>query len=185
MNKKLTANTSKDIPKFWERSVRRKSDLDFIRLLWSTFSIYMVQTFLKTLLRRFIVSRSELLFISSAISSCRIRNLSTFSMLVCYNAKKLFSEKFFTHAYSGLFTSLIKVWKVFQFLMTSSFWSFIVWCSSLILLIPNITPSKELFRYATSISRYTPSLVLDDQLSRQHVLYCSGSAYSDCTKDCC
>ena len=149
MNKKLTANTSKDIPKFWERSVRRKPDLDFIRFMWSTFSIYMVQTFLKTLLWRFIVSRSEL-----------------------------------TYVYSGLFTSLIKVWKVFQFLMTSSFWSFIVWCSSLILLIPNITPSKELFRYATSISRYTPSLVLDDQLSRQHVLNCSGSAYSDCTKDC-
>ena len=94
MNKKLTANTSKYIPKFWERSVRRKSDLDFIRDIWSTFSIYMLQTFLKTLSWQFFVSRSERLFISSAILSCKICNLSTFLMLVCYNAKSFSLRSF-------------------------------------------------------------------------------------------
>ena len=94
MNKKLTANTSKYIPKFWERSERRKSDLDFIRDIWSTFSIYMLQTFLKTLSWQFFVSRSERLFISSAILSCKICNLSTFSMLVCYNAKSFSLRSF-------------------------------------------------------------------------------------------
>ena len=94
MNKKLTANTSKYIPKFWERSVRRKSDLDFTRDIWSTFSIYMLQTFLKTLSWQFFVSRSERLFISSAILSCKICSLSTFSMLVCYNAKSFSLRSF-------------------------------------------------------------------------------------------
>ena len=37
--------------------------------------------------------------------------------------------------------------------ITSSFWSFIVPCSSLILLLPNKVSSERLFRYGTSISR--------------------------------
>ena len=57
-----------------------------------------------------------------------------------------------SHLSAGLFCSVIKV---LSFLgITSLFWSFIVSCCSLILLLPNIACFEGLFRYGTKISRY-------------------------------
>ena len=79
-----------------------------------------------------------------------------------------------------MMSSLIKVLGV-SLSITSSFWSFIVSCCFLILLLPNIASSEGLFRYATSISRCQAS-------SRQfpyhkHFLHCSSSLSSppDCS----
>ena len=57
-----------------------------------------------------------------------------------------------------LFNSLIKVLSVLS--VTCSFWSFIVPCFSLILLLPSIVSSERLFRYGTSISHFQIYLVL-------------------------
>ena len=69
----------------------------------------------------------------------------------------------------GLFSLLIKVLSVSS--ITSSIWSFIVSCCSLILLLPNVLSSEGLFRYGTCVfSRYgisDMSLVLG-QFSGKH-----------------
>ena len=77
--KNVSAKTTKYIPSGWERSVKRKSNLNFIRvikkfIIWSTFSIYMPQTFLKRFWWQFLVPHPERL-ISSAISSCKTCNI--------------------------------------------------------------------------------------------------------------
>ena len=58
MNKKLECKDHQHIPKCWERSVKRNSNLNFIShqkfIFWSTFCIYLVQTFLKILCWRFL-----------------------------------------------------------------------------------------------------------------------------------
>ena len=56
-----------------------------------------------------------------------------------------------------------------------SFWSFIVSCCSLILLLPNIASLEGLFRYGTSISTDRPS----SQFPGKLFLYCSGSSFSE------
>ena len=73
----------------------------------------------------------------------------------------------------GLFYSLIKVLSVFLSI-TSSFWSFIVPCCSLILLLPNIVSSEGLFRYGTSISDFQICLVLGSP-HKHFLFYCFSS----------
>ena len=70
-NKKLECiKTTKCIPKCLGRSVKRKTNLNFNRVkkisFWSTFSLYMVQPFLKIIWGWFLVPRSKGPLISSA-----------------------------------------------------------------------------------------------------------------------
>ena len=153
--KYLSAKITKYILKCWERSVKRKSNISFRVIKNSSFDqcFLMVKTFLKILWWRFLVPHSEHLLVSSATLSCMTQNILTLSMLVYYNTNSFFLRSFsLMHWLPGLFSSLIKVLSV-QLSITSSFWSFIVSCCSLILLLSNIASSEGLFRYATSISR--------------------------------
>ena len=82
--KNVTAKTTKFIPKSWEKSVKRKSNFNSIRVikihpLINIFYIliYMAQTFLKIL-----NPHSERLLVSSATLFCKKWDISTFSMLV-------------------------------------------------------------------------------------------------------
>ena len=137
--KNLSAKTTKYILKCWERSVKRKSNISFRVIKNSSFDqrFLMVKTFLKILWWRFLVPHSEHLLVSSATLSCMTQNILTLSMLVYYNTNSFFLRSFsLMHWLPGLFSSLIKVLSV-QLSITSSFWSFIVSCWSLILLLPN------------------------------------------------
>ena len=72
MNKNLSTKTTKYILKCWESSVKRKSNLSFIRvikihILIEVFYMYLAKIFLKILSWRFLVPRSEHLLVSSAI----------------------------------------------------------------------------------------------------------------------
>ena len=158
--KYLSAKTTKYILKCWERSVKRRSNTSFRVIKNSSFDQRFlmvktsIKTFLKTLWWRFLVPRSEHLLVSSATLSCKTQNILTLSMLVhiCYNTNiiQLFSRMFLTYALTaGLFQFINN-----QGFKWTSFWSFIVSCCFLILLLPNIVSSEELFRYGTSISRY-------------------------------
>ena len=151
----MTAKTITYILKCWERSVKRKSNISFRVIKNSSFDqrFLMFKTFLKILWWRLLVPHSEHLLVSSATLSCMTQNILTLSMLVYYNTNSFFLRSFsLMHWLPGLFSSLIKVLSV-QLSITSSFWSFIVSCCSLILLLSNIASSEGLFRYATSISR--------------------------------
>ena len=80
----MSAKATKYIPKYWERSVKRKSNLNFNRVIKnSSFDqqflyMYMVQTFLKILCWQFLVSHRERLFVSSGTLSCKTWNISIF-----------------------------------------------------------------------------------------------------------
>ena len=104
--------------------------------------------------------RTKFLLISNATCMWKTRNILTLSMLVYYNKASIFlSEKFLTYALPGLFSSLIKDLIVSEHIL-SSFWSCIISCCFLILLLPNIVSSKGLFRFRTSISRYVYLLLV-------------------------
>ena len=110
--------TSKSVLKCWERSVKRNSNRSFIRVIKNSsfdqhfLCICMVKTFLKIIWWRFLVPCSELLLVNSVYLSCKIRNISTLSMLLCHSTDSLFSEKYLTYAPAGVFSSLIKVLSV-------------------------------------------------------------------------
>ena len=83
------------------------------KLLWSTFAIYMVQTFLKI----FKVTISfTLLRTSCANLSCKTWNISVISLLVNYNliTQIAFFWQVFYYFCTGLFSWLIKVLSVFR-----------------------------------------------------------------------
>ena len=74
---RFSAKPTKYIPKCWGRSLKRKSNLNFIKVIkkfWSKFSIYMVQTFPKTMWWKLLAPSSGRLLIGRA-------TLSTFSRL--------------------------------------------------------------------------------------------------------
>ena len=129
--KNLSAKTFKSIPKYWERSAKMKSSLNFVRVIfcWSAFS--MVQT----------LSNSW--------------NISTLSMLVYYMMQiALFSEKFLTYELPGLFSSLTVI--MVLNVCGHNFFILKFHCSMLLL---NFITSKYSFfrrinRNGTSISRY-------------------------------
>ena len=87
--KDLSAKTTKYIPKCWEKSAKRRSNLISIRVIKnSSFDhhflctdIYMVQTFLNILWWRLFILRLERLMVCSE-HYCKTWNISTFSMLV-------------------------------------------------------------------------------------------------------
>ena len=89
--KTLSAKATNYIPKYWERSVKGKSNLNFIRVIKnSSFDqhfvyIYMVQTFLKFICWQFLVPRSERLLGSSATL---LWNIPTLSVLVYRDLSK-------------------------------------------------------------------------------------------------
>ena len=85
--KSFSAKTTRYVAKSWGRSVKRKSNLNFvwvIKNLWK-FCIYLVPIFLKVLCWRFIVPHSQLLLVNCKTLSCKTRNILTLSMLVYYN----------------------------------------------------------------------------------------------------
>ena len=177
--KNLSAKTIKSIPKHWERSVKRKSNLNFIRVIknssfWSTFSIYiMVQTFLKTLWWRFLASRWECLIVSSATLLHKTWNISTLSMLV-------YTNNFFLRSVSlmpGLFSSLIKV------LSVSKHTFFILEFHCFMLLINFVTSKYSFFRKIIYIwYQYFQICLVLGHFPCKHFLYCSDSAFSDYTE---
>ena len=75
--KKLRAKTTKYILKCWERSVERKSNLSFIRVIKNSFFdqyfLYMVKTFLKILWSRVLVPQSEHLLLAVQLYYVRHR----------------------------------------------------------------------------------------------------------------
>ena len=156
----MSAKTTKYILKCWERSVKKKSNTSFrvskIHLLINIFLCMVkisIKTFLKILWWQFLVPHSEHLLVSSATLLCKTQNILNLSMLVpisCIMQTAFFWEVYHFYALTA---------DLFQFINNqgfkwTSFWIFIVSCCSLILLLPNIVSSEELFRYGTSISRY-------------------------------
>ena len=134
----------------------------------------MVKTFLKIQLWwRFLVPHSEHLLVSSATLSCMIQNILTLAMSVYYITNSAFLS-FSMHALRGITAVL------FQFInnqgfKSNSFWSFIVSCCSLMLLLSNIVSSEELFRY-TSISGYTSLASWFFVVFSKHFFCCSSPA---------
>ena len=129
--------------------VKRKSNISFRVIKNSSFDqrFLMVKTFLKILWWRFLVPHSEHLLVSSATLSCMTQNILTLSMLVYYNTNSFFLSFSLMHLLLVCSSSLIiKVLSNNQSFKWNSFWSFIVSCCSLILLLPNIVSSEELFR---------------------------------------
>ena len=141
----LSGKTTKYILKYWERSVKRKSNFSFIRvikihLLINVFCIYMVKTFLKILYfgDDFYLSVQNISLLAVQLYRIRHKLFWLFPCLVYYNTYS-FCLRGFSLRYAltdGLLSSLIKVLSV-QLSITSSFWTFIVPCFSLILLLPN------------------------------------------------
>ena len=89
--KSLSANTTRHIPKCWERSVKTKSNLSFVRAVENSsfdqhFLYVIVKAFLKVIWWWFLVLRSEHI-LSSGTLLCKKHNILTLSMLI-------FSEKF-------------------------------------------------------------------------------------------
>ena len=88
--------TSKSVLKCWERSVKRNSNRNFIRVIKNSsfdqhfLCICMVKTFLKIIWWRFLVPCSELLLVNCVYLSCKIRNISTLSMLLCHSTNSFF-----------------------------------------------------------------------------------------------
>ena len=108
----------------------------------NSFYMYMVKTFLKMLVTIYCSSLRTSLS-SSATLLYKKQIILTTSMSVYIIQIAFFWEEFLTYVVTaGLFSWLIL-----------KFWSFIVSCCSLILLLPNIVSSEGLFRYGTSISR--------------------------------
>ena len=82
MNKNLCAKTTKYIPKCWERSVKRKSNLSFITVIKNSsfdqqFPYVMVKTFLKILGWWFLVPPSEHLLVNSTTLLCKTQKILT------------------------------------------------------------------------------------------------------------
>ena len=96
--KYLSAKITKYILKCWQRSVKRKSDINFrvIKkiIFWSTFSYMMVKRFLKNLWWWFLVPRSEHLLVSSETLLCKTENILTLSISVYYNTNSFFLISF-------------------------------------------------------------------------------------------
>ena len=93
--KNLNAKTTKSIPECLGRSLKRKSNMSFIRVIKNSsvdqhFLFSMVHTFLKILWWRFFVPCLERLLVSSATLSCKTLNISTLLMLVNYNKNSFF-----------------------------------------------------------------------------------------------
>ena len=92
MNKNLQICSKK----CWERSVKRNSNRNFIRVIKNSsfdqhfLCICMVKTFLKIIWWRFLVPCSELLLVNCVYLSCKIRNISTLSMLLCHSTNSFF-----------------------------------------------------------------------------------------------
>ena len=84
--------------KFWERSVKSKSNFNLTRVMnnssFDQHFLYLVRTFLKFLWWWFLFPRSERFLISSATLSCKVCNISTSLMLVHYYTKALFLRGF-------------------------------------------------------------------------------------------
>ena len=97
IKKNLSAMTTKYILKCWERSVKRNSNLSFIRVIKNS---SVNQRFLYGLnlstnfWRRFLVPRSGHLFVSSATLSCKTKNILTLSILLYYNTNGFFLRSF-------------------------------------------------------------------------------------------
>ena len=132
--------------------VKRKSNISFRVIKNSSFDqrFLMVTTFLKNFWWRFLVPHSEHLLVSSAtLLYMMTQNILTLSMLVYYNTNSF--KKFLTYALTagGLFQFINNIG--FKW---NSFWSFTVSSCSLILLLPNIVSSEEIFRHGTIISGY-------------------------------
>ena len=113
--KNLNAMTTKYIPKCVERSLKRKSNLSFIRIFWSMFSICMWfgKTFLKILCWwQFLVPCSEHLLLALQLYCVRhkILWLCQCSYWVYYNCVYN-TNSFYLWSFSttGLLSSLIKV----------------------------------------------------------------------------
>ena len=101
MNEKLESKDhqiySKTLKKICKKSKSHKKTI-----FWSTFSIYMVQTFLKILWWQLLVPHSECFLISSATLSCKTWNVSTFS-IVYYNTNTFFLRSFWLKHWSVQF----------------------------------------------------------------------------------
>ena len=101
MNEKLESKDhqiySKTLKKICKKSQSHKKTI-----FWSTFSIYMVQTFLKILWWQLLVPHSECFLISSATLSCKTWNVSTFS-IVYYNTNTFFLRCFWLKHWSVQF----------------------------------------------------------------------------------
>ena len=110
--KKLSAKAIKNISKCWERYVKRTFQFQFHQThqkfnFWSTFYIYMVQTSAKILCWRFFCSQLvSFILVSSATLSRKTWNISTLSMLVCYNTNRFFMVLKVSHWCPRLFSSL-------------------------------------------------------------------------------
>ena len=110
----------------------------------------------KNYLVRFFLFLAQNVF-SLAVQLYRVReNVSTFSVLVCYN-----TNSFFLRSFSFMHWSVQFIRSKFFYIsvFVSLLWGFIVSCSSLILLLPNIASLDGLFRYGSSISNYVQFLV--------------------------
>ena len=98
MNEKLESKDhqiySKTLKKICKKSQSHKKTI-----FWSTFSIYVVQTFLKILWWQLLVPHSERFLISSATLSW---NISTFS-IVYYNTNTFFLRSFWLKHWSVQF----------------------------------------------------------------------------------
>ena len=139
----------------------------------------MVKNFLKVLWWRFLVPRSERLLVSSATLLCKTQNISTLSMLVWYNTNIFFLRGFsLRYTYTACLICSVHQSRFYMFVgITFSFWSFIVSCCSLILLLPNVVSSEGLFRW-----KYFQICLVLGQFLCKYFLYCSGSACSDSPK---
>ena len=160
--KYLSAKTTKYILKCWEKSIKRKSNGYQFQshkkfIFWSTFS-YMVKTSLKILWRWFLVALSEHLSLL-AVQLYHVRQTIFWLCQCLYRPPYYNTNSFFQRSFSHFIMHWWLLDGLFQFINNqgfkwTSFWSFIVSCCFLILLLPNIVSSEELFRYGTSISGY-------------------------------
>ena len=135
--KNLSTKTTKYIPECWERSVIRKSNPNFIRVIKnSSFDQHFLYIWTKPFKKFF---GDNFLFpahivISSATLSCKTGNIWTLSVLVQYNTNSFSLRTFSPIRGSVQFITALKCFRA----IPSSFWSFIVSSWSLVLLLPNI-----------------------------------------------
>ena len=123
----------------------------------------MVKTSLKILWRWFLVALSEHLSLL-AVQLYHVRQTIFWLCQCLYRPPYYNTNSFFQRSFSHFIMHWWLLDGLFQFINNqgfkwTSFWSFIASCCALILLLPNIVSSKELFRHGTSISRYI-SLIL-------------------------